>query len=201
MHTNQTTQAERVSTDGAPTAVSTENEATQDGGDTSQERAVDQQNAAGGEGPSGQELESTKASNQEAKTEDQELPDHDLEDAEDYTLPEPARRKLSKVQREARNLRERLAEAKTETAKTELQLTRLEVAYQSGLPPESVKFLTGNNKAELEENAADLLAMLGLNGRVTPSGTPRELGTAGANNTPEVTPDIDAIGQRIYGGQ
>ena len=68
----------------------------------------------------------------------------------------------------------------------------------AGLPHDAMKFLTGNSLEELEANAADLLAMLGYQGRVTPSGNPREVGVAPGAQGGVKAPDLDSIGARIY---
>lgn len=117
--------------------------------------------------------------------------DEDLSEDEQDRLDEKVRRRLSKTRREAANLRSRL---KTETARAD----RAEVALAAGLPHDAVKFLTGNSREELETNAADLLAMLGYQGRVTPSGNPREVGVAPGAQGGVKTPDLDSIGARIY---
>lgn len=115
----------------------------------------------------------------------------DLDAEEQDRFDEKARRALSKTRREAANLRTRL---KTEA----LRADKAEVALAAGLPFDAVKFLTGDSREELETNAADLLAMLGYQGRVTPSGNPREVGVAPGVRGAEKTPDLDSIGARIY---
>lgn len=123
--------------------------------------------------------------------------DTDPDDAEDLDaeeqdhFDEKARRALSKTRREAANLRTRL---KMEA----LRADKAEVALAAGLPLDAVKFLTGDSREELETNAADLLAMLGYQGRVTPSGNPREVGVAPGAQGAVKTPDLDSIGARIY---
>lgn len=117
--------------------------------------------------------------------------DEDLPEDEQDRLDEKVRRRLSKTRREAANLRSRL---KTETARAD----RAEVALAAGLPHDAMKFLTGNSREELETNAADLLAMLGYQGRVTPSGNPREVGVAPGAQGGVRAPDLDSIGARIY---
>lgn len=117
--------------------------------------------------------------------------DEDLSEDEQGLLDEKVRRRLSKTRREAANLRSRL---KTETARAD----RAEVALAAGLPHDAMKFLTGNSLEELEANAADLLAMLGYQGRVTPSGNPREVGVAPGAQGGVKAPDLDSIGARIY---
>lgn len=117
--------------------------------------------------------------------------DEDLSEDEQDLLDEKVRRRLSKTRREAANLRSRL---KTETARAD----RAEVALAAGLPHDAMKFLTGNSREELEANAADLLAMLGYQGRVTPSGNPREVGVMPGAQGGVEAPDLDSIGARIY---
>lgn len=115
----------------------------------------------------------------------------DLDAEEQDHFDEKVRRALSKTRREAANLRTRL---KMEA----LRADKAEVALAAGLPFDAVKFLTGDSREELETNAADLLAMLGYQGRVTPSGNPREVGVAPGVRGAEKTPDLDSIGARIY---
>lgn len=117
--------------------------------------------------------------------------DEALSEDEQDRLDEKVRRRLSKTRREAANLRSRL---KTETARAD----RAEVALAAGLPHDAMKFLTGNSREELEANAADLLAMLGYQGRVTPSGNPREVGVTPGAQGGVKAPDLDSIGARIY---
>lgn len=130
--------------------------------------------------------------------------DDDLDDGELEALDAKVRRRVNKVQRENVNLRGRLkdAEGAHEAAKRENE--RLTVALNAGLGGDMLKFLTGDTVEELEKNAADLLAVIGYNGRVTPSNGPVERGTnprrggidptsAAANET-----NLDNIGARIY---
>lgn len=187
--TNQAQAGQDGSTEDTATAQTQDNsqdnsqDTTQDGG--SQEE--DQRREDKPEAKDSQDADQDSTEDQDAE-----------EDMEDPALNEAARRKLSKVRREARNLRERLG-AETERADQEARRAdRAEVAHQAGLPPESLKFLTGDTREELENNAADLLAMLGYQGRVVPSGNPQEVGVTDSASTRETTPDIDAIGARIY---
>lgn len=164
------------------TPASQEESAGQDGNQTQASNTADAQEGVEDEG-------------QDATRVDQD--DTDPDDAEDLGaeeqdhFDEKARRALSKTRREAANLRTRL---KTEA----LRADKAEVALAAGLPFDAVKFLTGDSREELETNAADLLAMLGYSGRVTPSGTPREVGVAPGAQGAVKTSDLDSIGARIY---
>lgn len=122
----------------------------------------------------------------------------DNEDGEDISpeemdaLDAKVRKSLSKTRREAANLRDRL---KGETVRAD----RAEIALASGLPHDAVKFLTGETREEMEDNAADLLAMLGYQDRATPSGLPREVGGSLPGTAGPAQPvDLDSIGARIY---
>ena len=134
----------------------------------------------------------------EDDSEDQNAEDDSADDLTDddlEALEAKSRRAVSKVRRENANLRDRLAK---ETRRAD----RAEVAHQAELPPDAVKFLTGETREELETNAADLLAMLGQGGRVTPGGLPTETSPGdGTPPAPAVTPEseLDNSGSRMYG--
>lgn len=125
----------------------------------------------------------------------------DPEDPEDLTpeeleaLDAKTRRNMSKVRRENSNLRDRLS---SETSRA----ARAEAALAAGLPISALKFLTGSTAEELENNAGELLAMMGQGGRTTPPGLPREgwapvpANLAAEQLEPET--DLDAIGSRMY---
>ena len=130
--------------------------------------------------------------------------DDELDDDELDALDAKVRRRVSKVQRENVNLRGRLKDAEGARDKVQRENDRLTVALNSGLDGDMLKFLTGDTVEELEKNAADLLAVIGYNGRVTPSNGPVERGSnprrggvdptsAAANET-----NLDNIGARIY---
>ena len=130
--------------------------------------------------------------------------DDDLDDDELDALDAKVRRRVSKVQRENVNLRGRLKDAEGARDKVQRENERLTVALNAGLGGDLLKFLTGDTVEELEKNAADLLAVIGYNGRVTPSNGPIERGnnprrgevdpaSAAANET-----NLDSIGARIY---
>ena len=128
----------------------------------------------------------------------------ELDDAELEALDAKVRRRVNKVQRENVNLRTRLKDAEADHGKVQRENERLAVALNAGLSGEHLKFLTGETVDELEKNAADLLAVIGYNGRVTPSAGPTENGanprrggidpaSAAANET-----NLDTIGARIF---
>ena len=130
--------------------------------------------------------------------------DDDLDDDELDALDAKVRRRVSKVQRENVNLRGRLKDAEGARDKVQRENERLTVALNAGLGGDLLKFLTGDTVEELEKNAADLLSVIGYNGRVTPSNGPVERGnnprrgevdptSAAANET-----NLDTIGARIY---
>ncbi len=130
--------------------------------------------------------------------------DDELDDDELDALDAKVRRRVSKVQRENVNLRGRLKDAEGARDKVQRENERLTVALNAGLDGDMLKFLTGDTVEELESNAADLLAVIGYNGRVTPSNGPVERGNnprrggvdptnAAANET-----NLDNIGARIY---
>lgn len=140
----------------------------------------------------------------DAKSESDAAEGDDLDDDELDALDAKVRRRVSKVQRENVNLRGRLKDAESARDKIQRENDRLTVALNAGLSGDMLKFLTGDTVEELEENAADLLEVIGYNGRVTPSNGPVERGSnprrggvdptsAAANET-----NLDTIGARIY---
>lgn len=189
--------AEAGTQDGATVAVET----TVETPSTTPEQSNDEQGqeTSDKDGDKAPESKDNDGDKPDAKTEDNADSDEgdgdeetdESEDSEEFS--EAARKSIAKARREAKNLRERLHASERKTA-------RLEAAYKAGLPADTLKFLTGETPQELEDNAADLLAILGGQGRVTPSGVPREKGT-GPNDQPPVNPlsDLDAVGARIYG--
>lgn len=162
----------------APKATEDQSKATDDG---SKEQSAEDQSK-----------DDSKDDSKEQSAEDDsadDLTDDDLE-----ALDSKARRSVSKVRRENANLRTRLA-AETQRA------DRAEIAHQANLPADAVKFLTGDTREDMEKNAADLVAMLGYGGRVTPGGLPMESAPGdGSKPLPEVTPEqeLDSIGARMY---
>lgn len=150
----------------------------------------------------------------ETKSEDKETTDNDgdksednddgLDDDELDALDAKVRRRVSKVQRENVNLRTRLKDAEGARDKVQRENDRLTVALNAGLSGDMLKFLTGETTEELENNAADLLEVIGYNGRVTPSNGPVEYGSNPRRNNFDPASEaaaetnLDDIGARIY---
>ena len=150
----------------------------------------------------------------ETKSEDKETTDNDggksednddgLDDDELDALDAKVRRRVSKVQRENVNLRTRLKDAEVARDKVQRENDRLTVALNAGLSGDMLKFLTGETTEELENNAADLLEVIGYNGRVTPSNGPVEYGSNPRRNNFDPASEaaaetnLDDIGARIY---
>ena len=110
----------------------------------------------------------------------------------DERLEEEARRTIRKKNRENENLRGRLKAA-------EARADRMEIAINTGLPADAIKFLTGDTREEMEKAAEELLVMLGYQGRVTPPGVPQEQGgNPRRGGTPEQETDLNKIGARMY---
>lgn len=162
------------------------------------------------EAPEADESNEDSAKDNDKPAEDKPAEDKDtteddgLDDDELDALDAKVRRRVSKVQRENVNLRSRLKDAEGAREKVQRENERLTVALKAGLDGSMLKFLTGDTVEELENNAADLLEVIGYNGRVTPSNGPIERGanprrggldpaSAAANET-----NLDTIGARIY---
>lgn len=130
--------------------------------------------------------------------------DDGLDDDELDALDAKVRRRVSKVQRENVNLRTRLKDAEGARDKVQRENDRLTVALNAGLSGDMLKFLTGETTEELENNAADLLEVIGYNGRVTPSNGPVEYGSNPRRNNFDPASEaaaetnLDDIGARIY---
>lgn len=130
--------------------------------------------------------------------------DDGLDDDELDALDAKVRRRVSKVQRENVNLRTRLKDAEGARDKVQRENDRLTVALNAGLSGDMLKFLTGETTEELENNAADLLEVIGYNGRVTPSNGPVEYGSNPRRNSfnpaseAAAETNLDDIGARIY---
>ena len=135
---------------------------------------------------------------------DDDQKDDDLDDDELDALDAKVRRRVSKVQRENANLRTRLKDAEGAHEATKRENDRLTVALNAGLGGDMLKFLTGDTVEDMEKNAADLLAVIGYNGRVTPSNGPVERGNNPRRNNFDPTnaaaaeTNLDNIGARIY---
>lgn len=147
------------------------------------------------------ETKETTGDNDGDKSEDN---DDGLDDDELDALDAKVRRRVSKVQRENVNLRTRLKDAEGARDKVQRENDRLTVALNAGLSGDMLKFLTGETTEELENNAADLLEVIGYNGRVTPSNGPVEYGSNPRRNNFDPASEaaaetnLDDIGARIY---
>lgn len=123
--------------------------------------------------------------------------DDDLESEDLEALDAKVRRKVSKVNRENSNLRDRLATAEQSTREATQRADRAEAALAAGLPHSALKYLTGDTAEELEANAEELLVLLGYGHRVTPSSLPRQVGGSQDAAVSQVE-DLDSIGSRIF---
>lgn len=128
---------------------------------------------------------------------DQADADDDLASEDLEALDAKVRRKVSKVNRENSNLRDRLATAEQSTREATQRAARAEAALAAGLPHSALKYLTGDTAEELEANAEELLVLLGYGQRVTPSSLPRQVGGSQAAAASQVE-DLDSIGSRIF---
>ena len=167
-------------------------------------RDVAEQTAPGGdtvtrdETPNNDQRDDTPADEGDAgQSEEDHTPDgddtsDDTTDEEVERLEEKARRTIHKKNRENENLRGRLKAA-------EARADRMEIAINTGLPADAIKFLTGDTREEMEKAAEELLVMLGYQGRVTPPGVPQEQGgNPRRGGTPEQETDLNKIGARMY---
>lgn len=172
--------------------------------DTPTPRDVAEQTAPGGETatrdetPNNDQRDDTPADEGDAgQSEEDHTPDgddtsDDTTDEEVVRLEEKARRTIRKKNRENENLRGRLKAA-------EARADRMEIAINTGLPADAIKFLTGDTREEMEKAAEELLVMLGYQGRVTPPGVPQEQGgNPRRGGTPEQETDLNKIGARMY---
>lgn len=172
--------------------------------DTPTPRDVAEQTAPGGETATRDETlnsdqrDDTPADEGDAgQSEEDHTPDgddtsDDTTDEEVERLEEKARRTIRKKNRENENLRGRLKAA-------EARADRMEIAINTGLPADAIKFLTGDTREEMEKAAEELLVMLGYQGRVTPPGVPQEQGgNPRRGGTPEQETDLNKIGARMY---
>lgn len=172
--------------------------------DTPTPRDVAEQTAPGGdtatrdETPNSDQRDDTPAREGDAgHSEEDHTPDgddtsDDTTDEEVERLEEKARRTIRKKNRENENLRGRLKAA-------EARADRMEIAINTGLPADAIKFLTGDTREEMEKAAEELLVMLGYQGRVTPPGVPQEQGgNPRRGGTPEQETDLNKIGARMY---
>lgn len=177
-------------------------ETTGNDGDKSEDKAKETTgNNDGDKSEDKAETKETTGDNDGDKSDDD---DDGLDDDELDALDAKVRRRVSKVQRENVNLRTRLKDAEGARDKVQRENDRLTVALNAGLSGDMLKFLTGETTEELENNAADLLEVIGYNGRVTPSNGPVEYGSNPRRNNFDPASEaaaetnLDDIGARIY---
>lgn len=120
---------------------------------------------------------------------------------------ERARDKIRKANAEARNLRERLAQAEkqkqdTESAGSErvtaleANLLRLRVALKHGLPESIAKRLSGTTEEELLADAEELMDLFGS--KKPPTQQPKERLRGGGDPTQPADVDIDEMVKRVF---
>ncbi|MDU2457272.1 MAG: hypothetical protein E7D38_06455 [Staphylococcus epidermidis] len=166
--------------------------------DVAEQTAQEGDTATRDETPNNDQRDDTPADEGDAgQSEEDHTPDgddtsDDTTDEEVERLEEKARRTIRKKNRENENLRGRLKAA-------EARADRMEIAINTGLPADAIKFLTGDTREEMEKAAEELLVMLGYQGRVTPPGVPQEQGgNPRRGGTPEQETDLNKIGARMY---
>ena len=166
--------------------------------DVAEQTAQEGETATRDETPNDDQRDDTPADEGDAgQSEEDHTPDgddtsDDTTDEEVERLEEKARRTIRKKNRENENLRGRLKAA-------EARADRMEIAINTGLPADAIKFLTGDTREEMEKAAEELLVMLGYQGRVTPPGVPQEQGgNPRRGGTPAQETDLNKIGARMY---
>lgn len=173
-------------------------------GDKSEAKSEDKETTGNNDGDKSEDKAETKETTGDNDGDKSEDNDDGLDDDELDALDAKVRRRVSKVQRENVNLRTRLKDAEGARDKVQRENDRLTVALNAGLSGDMLKFLTGETTEELENNAADLLEVIGYNGRVTPSNGPVEYGSNPRRNNFDPASEaaaetnLDDIGARIY---
>lgn len=186
------TQAENISNTETQDSSTDQAQEGQDNQDSPQPAKSDSQPAT-----SSDSHQATNPQNKAEETDQEDAADDEL-DAEDLAAVDAkVRRKVSKVNRENSNLRDRLATAEQSTREAAQRADRAEAALAAGLPHSALKYLTGDTAEELQTNAEELLVLLGHGQRVTPSSLPRQVGGSQAAAASQVE-DLDSIGSRIF---
>lgn len=179
-------------------------ETTGNNGDKSEAKSEDKETTGNNDGDKSEDKEQAKDKGDKENDDKDGDNDDGLDDDELDALDAKVRRRVSKVQRENVNLRTRLKDAEGARDKVQRENDRLTVALNAGLSGDMLKFLTGETTEELENNAADLLEVIGYNGRVTPSNGPVEYGSNPRRNNFDPASEaaaetnLDDIGARIY---
>lgn len=93
---------------------------------------------------------------------------------------------------------EKLSDLEKNLTVAQADAIRFEIALEKGLSKNQARRLVGNNRDELEADADELIADLGLDGDgAPPSRRPKERLKPGASNQDDDTPDPDAIASKI----
>ena len=99
---------------------------------------------------------------------------------------------------EQEKVAEKAAEAEKRAAEAEAKALRYEVATEKGVPKRAMKFLTGTTQEELEEQADEILALIGdADGGEKPSRRPKERLKSGAASDSEPEPDTKKLADSI----
>lgn len=108
---------------------------------------------------------------------------------------EAADAEKSEVQRLTERVEELQRSAEAATARAD----RFEVAAERGLTPAQARRLVGASREELEKDAEDMRAELGLDDKSEPKRLPRENLKAGASNPDGEEFDAKALASKVIG--
>ncbi|APT90498.1 hypothetical protein CSPHI_04990 [Corynebacterium sphenisci DSM 44792] len=168
--------------------------------ETTSTSADDEQQAQ--EAPTSPAAEETTPDDRDAEADAPDDTAGDDADDDDATLPPAVRRQLEKARREARNLRERAKTAEEAAKAAKAEALRVRVGVQAGLPLDMCERLRGDTEDQLVADAQSLIEALGLTGRATPPGLPREApghrGSIPPGSQAGAESDLAKIGERIY---
>lgn len=94
---------------------------------------------------------------------------------------------------------EKLADLEKNLTTAQADAVRFEIALERGLTKSQARRLVGGTREELEADAEELIADLGLDGEgaTPPSRRPKERLKPGASNSDDPEPDPDEIANRI----
>lgn len=168
------------------------------GGQDNQDSSKDQNQDSSKPAKSSDSSQATDTQDNSGDRDQADAADDELDTEDLDALDAKVRRKVSKVNRENSNLRDRLATAERDTVKATQRADRAEAALAAGLPHSALKYLQGDTAEELEANAEELVVLLGYGQRVTPSSLPRQVGTGNQAAVGSHVEDLDSIGSRIF---
>lgn len=94
---------------------------------------------------------------------------------------------------------EKLSDLEKNLTAAQADAVRFEIALEKGLTKNQARRLVGTTREELETDAEELVADLGLDeeGTTPPTRRPKERLKPGASNTDDPDPDPDEIAQKI----